>query len=686
MDHPTGLAGPPLAPRRRFAHHLPALVAVGIVLFVAFAGLSGDEQFSESAIARQDAADGALHVQRSGSHGDSDASRDEAGRSTTRQLRVGLAGAESGKGRQSILLSDEPNDELAFAVQHTSPLARPPLHFTGLHDKADSRRAFWHMIRVKLDGLATSVGDLILGLFGFDEDEWFDFEGEGGAEAFSLEGGGLSTWSESSIYVERSNSLHPSRPSSFGPHIVNEPLRGLLFPIDIAAPTDDYGCTAKPVAPAPFTPSKPWIALVQRGQCPFSDKVRVAQVYGAMAVVFGDESEAEGGISGGHGLLTPWSPDNTDDIAIPSVFVSRASYVSLLRTWSDEQEIAEAEPTVMEDGSTQTNVVLGDDAGAEKPKKEYVGLEVVLSKEEMLAWPLLDLLFILLFLPSLLTLVTVFIQRVRAVRAQKAERAPKDAVARLPVFRWGESEKPASPAPKAGSDAARAGTDEEREVGIAQVPVSIAPEPTEQTSLLHSDTAPAARTTSLAHRITSRLPASISRRLPASLRPPDSPTQLNVGPPPFRRYPSITECPFCLCDFEPGDLVMSLPCGHLFHAQEVTEWLEEQKGVCPVCRMSVLAPPQEPGAAALVAEGEARAANEAGEEGVPALSPTDGASVLIQPPSRPSSHTISAEPSTSTSPIGVRPHPLSRHQSAASPLASSSSVPIDAPTTRDDSA
>ncbi|BGP22013.1 PA domain containing zinc finger, C3HC4 RING-type protein [Rhodotorula toruloides] len=680
MDHSTGLAGPPPAPRRRFVHHLPALVAVGIVLFVAFAGLSGDEQFSESVILRRDAADSALHVQRGGRHGDSDASRDDAGRSTTRQLRVGLAGAGSGQGRQSILLADEPKDELAFAVQHSSPPARPHFHYTG---KANSRKAFWRMVSAKLDGLATSVGDLILGLFGFDEDEWFDIEGEGGADAFSLEGGGLSTWSESSIYVERSNSLHPSRPSSFGPHIVNEPLRGLLFPIEIAAPTDNYGCTAKPVAPAPFTPSTPWIALVQRGQCPFSDKVRVAQNYGAVAVVFGDESEAEGGISGGHGLLTPWSPDNTVDITIPSVFISRASYVSLLRTWNDEQEIAKAEPPTIEDGSTQTKVVLGDDVDAEQPKQEYVGLEVVLSKEEMLAWPLLDLLFILLFLPSLLTLVTVFIQRVRAVRAQKAERAPKDAVARLPVFRWGESEKPTSPAPKVGGEAARTGTDEEREVGIAHVPISTAPEPTEQTSLLHSQTTLPSCNTSFAHRLTSRLPTSISRHLPASLRPPDSPTQPKVGPPPFRRYPSITECPFCLCDFEPGDLVMSLPCGHLFHAQEVTEWLEEQKGVCPVCRMSVLAHPQEPGAAALIAEGEARAADHAGEEGVPVLSPTDGASVLIQPPARPSSHTASTEPSRSTSPVGVRPHPLSRQQSAASPVASSSSVPIGGPSMRD---
>jgi hypothetical protein len=94
MDHSTGLAGPPLAQRRRFVHNLPALV---IVLFVAFAVFLGDEQFSESAIARYDAADGALCVQRGATHDYGQASRDEARTSTARRLRVGLAGAESGK-------------------------------------------------------------------------------------------------------------------------------------------------------------------------------------------------------------------------------------------------------------------------------------------------------------------------------------------------------------------------------------------------------------------------------------------------------------------------------------------------------------------------------------------------------------------------------------------------------------
>lgn len=55
--------------------------------------------------------------------------------------------------------------------------------------------------------------------------------------------------------------------------------------------------------------------MIQRGKCPFSQKVRFAQEHGAEAVVFGDQSEAEGGISGGHGLLTPWSPGELRFIA-----------------------------------------------------------------------------------------------------------------------------------------------------------------------------------------------------------------------------------------------------------------------------------------------------------------------------------------------------------------------------------
>lgn len=262
--------------------------------------------------------------------------------------------------------------------------------------------------------------------------------------------------------------------------------------------------------------------------------------------------------------------------------------------------------------------------------------------------PFLDLLFVLLFLPSLLTLVTVFVQRIRLARAAQAERAPKDAVARLPVFRWGDHVAPPAGGevatdPAAGVSNANAGAvapekpagrsaplDEEREIGVEAERTRARPpppppaqprrvstsadesEPHEATTLLpHRSSSASAggpgsaaapsSAPSLGQRAFARLPFVVQRFLPSFLRPrvPAAPasarsSRLNDAVP-TRRFPSIVECPFCLCDFENGDSVMELPCGHLFHDDEVRGWLEGQKGVCPVCRTSVLNPSPAPG-------------------------------------------------------------------------------------------
>ncbi|BGP37076.1 hypothetical protein JCM10449v2_000980 [Rhodotorula kratochvilovae] len=629
---------PPPALRQRAPLAVFLVVAL-VLLVVAFIAPADD--YAQSALAQNLDDLTPLRVQPLANSADltgSPPSRDEQ---PGRRLRVGLAGAGSGKGRQVVGLADPHGDELAFTVQRGDAAPPSPLP-TDPHSPASaSHGQTWAYVRQKLDQVATALGDVILGVFGFDEEDWFGLgDVDGDPSGTGIDGGSLASWSESSVYVERTNSLHPSRPSSFGPHLLTEPLRGLLFPVESVLPTDAYGCKAQPVAPAPVEPATPWIALVQRGKCPFSQKVRFAQERGAQAVVFGDESEELGGISGGHGLLTPWSPDDTSDITIPSTFVSHASYLSLLRTWNDEQEIAKHD-SPMHDDSTQTDV-LGHDGG----KTALVGLEVVLSKDEVFAWPLLDLLFMLLFLPSLLTLVTVFIQRVRVARAHKAERAPKDAVARLPVFRWGEAEKPASP-DGAATTTRNLEQDEEREVGIAHVPA--ADEPTEETALLHPSTD--AHAPSLVQRAAARLPASLTRRLPTRLRPSPPPAPHRAAPRATRRYPSLTECPFCLSDFEAGDLVMELPCSHVFHADEIETWLQQQKGICPICRMSVLAAPQP----------DVPVPAQAPAQGPDAPLPLpDGAAVLVQP--------LRAPPSSTSTPAAA---------AAASPVASSSSVRIE---------
>lgn len=105
--------------------------------------------------------------------------------------------------------------------------------------------------------------------------------------------------------------MYPSRPSSFGPHILEAPLRAPLFPITSFSTSDAYGCSSSSSEDANRTmptPPEAWVALSMRGHCPFSQKVRFAMELGASAVLFGDQSVVEGGIGGYGGLLTPWSP------------------------------------------------------------------------------------------------------------------------------------------------------------------------------------------------------------------------------------------------------------------------------------------------------------------------------------------------------------------------------------------
>jgi len=45
-------------------------------------------------------------------------------------------------------------------------------------------------------------------------------------------------------------------------------------------------------------------------------------------------------------------------------------------------------------------------------------------------------------------------------------------------------------------------------------------------------------------------------------------------------------CCICLCEFEDGDEVRSLPCFHMFHKEEIDRWLA-QNNKCPICKHSV---------------------------------------------------------------------------------------------------
>lgn len=42
------------------------------------------------------------------------------------------------------------------------------------------------------------------------------------------------------------------------------------------------------------------------------------------------------------------------------------------------------------------------------------------------------------------------------------------------------------------------------------------------------------------------------------------------------------ECTVCMDEYEEGDLLRALPCGHLFHCKCIDRWLSSHS-TCPMC-------------------------------------------------------------------------------------------------------
>lgn len=260
------------------------------------------------------------------------------------------------------------------------------------------------------------------------------------------------------------------------------------------------------------------------------------------------------------------------------------------------------------------------------------GLVVVLSREEEFAWPLLDMLLLLLFLPTLLTLLTFFTHRVRELRRQKAERAPRKAVAKLPVFVWGATEEKLVQA--------AAVVDEERDLGGD----GDGTEPTESTALLPSPTysrfsrfiAPATRLVRRVNPFAITVSSDLAPRTKA------------------HHFSPNVECSICLSDFEKGDRVMELPCGHLFHENEIMDWLLGSSRLCPICRASLTVDDSKPSQTDSSPAAATLAAH---------LAPAD---LITLTPSSPA-----------TAPISLPASSVPTHLAGSLPVASSSSVTLD---------
>jgi hypothetical protein len=61
-----------------------------------------------------------------------------------------------------------------------------------------------------------------------------------------------------------------------------------------------------------------------------------------------------------------------------------------------------------------------------------------------------------------------------------------------------------------------------------------------------------------------------------------------VGPPSLRgttvEYYHSGSCSICIEDYEPGEMIRVLPCGHAFHSDCILPWLTDRSPTCPLCK------------------------------------------------------------------------------------------------------
>ncbi|WVF68336.1 hypothetical protein IAT40_003101 [Kwoniella sp. CBS 6097] len=437
--------------------------------------------------------------------------------------------------------------------------------------------------------------------------------------------GSLTVHLNASSATQPANLSLPHRPAAFPSHVANPlPLSGYITPfsfllndsqsadqqiddldvednVRMSTTIPELACLP-PRSPVgrPSTPNKGGsgagrhknvvsIVLVERGGCDFATKIRAAQERGAGAVVVGDsvarrgESDEEGRRR--ESLITMFSPEDTDSISIPSVFISRASFL-LLRDLLNKHT----------------------DSG----RQDGLGLWIDLSEGSDETGALTSLLSFALLMPTLFLLATIAIHRIRVARQREADRAPPMVVLSLPERVWtpdivwekddsssdrsvkmDEGEEQDNPVCEVAETAPRHHSKDSQASSSAQNDRSGSPSSPGGQSFHHPPPPPISPSEV-------RTPPALTIDIPdpISAPPPSSSIAASAGVGPSKRkarvkrqYFSKDECAICMDSFARGDIVRILPCGHVFHKEECDEWLMKWRKLCPTCRADVTLPP-----------------------------------------------------------------------------------------------
>ncbi len=212
---------------------------------------------------------------------------------------------------------------------------------------------------------------------------------------------------------------YPSRTAGFGPSPPSEGSEAYLIPIEfLDAAEDTKGCSPIPrtspttqhfwdLIDEANTEGVPWIALVERGRCSFTDKVRAMQASGAIGVVVGDN------VPGG-ALSKMMGSGNTSDIRIPSAFVMNWEYKDLkLEAMRRISWLLRSKALTTKTNPTQRSKNQSRTFSDRRYSRTIPLLHIILFQDQFVDLPVGDVILLLLVAPMLVLFLLYMIYRIR---------------------------------------------------------------------------------------------------------------------------------------------------------------------------------------------------------------------------------------------------------------------------------
>jgi hypothetical protein len=298
---------------------------------------------------------------------------------------------------------------------------------------------------------------------------------------------------------------------------------------------------------------------VQRGKCEFVKKVREAQRLGARAIVVGGENPDISGYP--DTLVNMYSPgmwstcrndifpstpstEDSSDVKIAATYIKYSDYTQLLSLIKSSN--------TSHSGLRTLSLLITAEYSAWEWYSCVPNLRISLKTANLFEYRPIITFVVILLLPSALTFITLLIHRIRAARAAQRDRAPEDIVHSLPWHVWTgtgwEKHEGSEPIP---DTPARASLD--LDLVENTLPFETSPDESLDNILGDSSTSDPSK---------------------------------SLKPRPW--FETQAECAICLSDFVKGDKVRVLPCHHIFHLDEVDEWLIQRKKLVSLISLKII--------------------------------------------------------------------------------------------------